>query len=124
MKLQDYFPFDSAIVGLDQIYCTVGEDAFFVNCPAIISDDKYIKRGETYLLFGSPLECGSDMSWVILVDAFYSYGYINLIVFDKNTHDSRTISHSITSKENQCSWRLININFFINTVIDECRTKK
>jgi hypothetical protein len=124
MKLQDYYPFDSAIVGLENIYCTVGEDAFFVNSSCILADDKYIKKGETYLLFGSKLECGNDLSWVILLDAFFQYGYINLIVLDKYTQEARTIYHSISTEEYECSWRLIDTSYFINVVMDEYRNKK
>lgn len=36
MTLQDYFPFDSAVLGLENLYSEVGEDSFFVNSNCVV----------------------------------------------------------------------------------------
>jgi len=121
MKLQDYFPEDLTIAGLENLYYEAGQDTYFINSPCIIAEGQIITRGYSYLLIGSPNGFTAELSCVILLDVFCQNGYINLVVLDRQTQNASTISHSIYSKDNECIWRLIEINYFIKSVISEYR---
>jgi len=50
MKLQDRYPYDSAIVGLNNLYIVDYKGDFYINSPCIMVINKTIITGRTYLL--------------------------------------------------------------------------
>jgi hypothetical protein len=124
MNLQDYFPYDSTIVGLNGIYHEVGEESFYVNSPCIMSEGQVITKGQTYLMIGTPMECTAELRVVILMDVFYQDGFINLVILDKKTHNASTIGHFINSDEQFVEWKIIDVNYFIKNVLNEYGNKK
>jgi hypothetical protein len=114
MRAQDFFPFNSTIVGLNNIYNTVGSNSFYINSSCILATDKIITIGKEYVIFDSSTEDGIKMYDIELMDAFYKDGFINLIVRNIKLNRVIIISHRIKSSKSDCTWILIDINYFID----------
>ena len=118
MKTQDEFPFDTTILGLNDVYQTVGNDSYYINSKNIITTDKLLTMYKKYILIYNPNGTGVVMTDVIFLDAYCFEGVIYLIVQDIDSQVTDTIGLDIECPENPCNWILIDINFFI----DEIRT--
>jgi hypothetical protein len=114
MKAQDFFPFNSTIVGLNNIYNTVGSNSFYINSSCILATDKIITIGKEYIIFDSSTEDGIRMYDIELMDAFYKEGIINLIVRNIKLNRVIIITHRIVSSKRDCKWVLIDLNYFID----------
>jgi len=112
MKLQDQHPFDSAILGLDNLYCTVGADSFFINSPCIRATDKTITIGKKYHLVDCPEGTFVKISDVQLLDGYYKEGIVHLFVEDIRAKRVLTIDLCIECLEKHCTWLLINSDYF------------
>lgn len=116
MKIQDFFPFDSAIVGMENLYSEVGENSFYAQSGSIISKDKILTRGKKYLVFDIPTKAGITISEVILIDTFYFESCIHLIVENIETQRISFISFPAECPENNCTKCLVDINYFIDRI--------
>jgi hypothetical protein len=116
MKLQDLHPYDSTILGLNNLYCTVGDDGFYVNSPCILAPDKTITTGKTYILVDTSTGTGVKMYSVKLLDGYFEDGVINLIVQDIISQRIFTIDHCIECAEKQCTWVLVDLDYFIDRI--------
>lgn len=116
MHLQAKYPFDSAIVGLNGTYCTVGEDSFFVNSLSILTEDQIITRGLNYLLYGSPIGFTVKLNEVKLLDVFYYDGSVNLIVQDLFSGIKYTMTQCLECDEVPFHWMLIDISYLFKQV--------
>ena len=114
MKLQDLHPFDSAIVGLNGIFSTVGTDSFFINSECILATDQIITIGKEYILVNTPTEAGVKMTDVILLDVYYEEGVIHMIVQNIMTQRIFTIDHCIECAENE--WMLVDLDYFLDRI--------
>lgn len=114
MKAQENYPYDSAILGLNGIYQTIGSDSFYINSEFILATDKTITIGKEYIIFNSPTETSLKMLDVTMVDCYYYEGLIHLIVQDIRSQRVFTIDQRLECPENDCTWVLIDINFFID----------
>jgi hypothetical protein len=114
MNLQDQHPFDSTVLGLNNIYHTIGNDSFYINSDCIIATGKVITKGKSYVIFSSPTETGVKMINVRLVDVYYQKDVIHLIVQDIRSQRVSTIDHCLKCPKNDCTWILIDINYFID----------
>jgi len=124
MQLQDYFPANETILGLDNIFTrNVDGFTFYVNSPCVIASNQQITKYETYLLISDPKGCKINLSDVILIDVYYFDGFIHLIVMDKNTQMTNTLRHKMDSKEAKVEWRLVDINYCIKNILNELRTR-
>jgi hypothetical protein len=131
MKAQDRFPYDSTILGLDNLYYTVGNDSFYIKSNCIASTGNLITIGKEYIIFDRPTESGIKMSEVILLDCYYYEGIIHLIVQDVRSKRVFTISQCLECPENDCTWLLVDLNYFIDRMDDraindycQCGTNK
>ena len=86
MTLQDFFPFDSADLGLKSLYSKVGKDSFYVNSNCVVAKDKILTKGKHYIIFDIPTKTDIKMNEIVLIDLFYYKGYIHLISQDINTN--------------------------------------
>jgi hypothetical protein len=114
MKIQDFFPFDSAVVGLENLYSEVGENSFYVQSGCIISKDKLLSKGKHYLIFDIPTKTGITITEIILIDLFYYESSIHLIAEDINTHRVSIVSFCLECPEKHCTMFLVDINYFID----------
>jgi hypothetical protein len=111
MKAQDRYPYDSASLGMDGIYQTIGNDSFLIKSDCIASTGNVITVGKEYLLFNSPNEPDIKMFYIILVDCYYSHGSINLIIQDLHSKKVFNISQRLDCKD--CTFILVSIDFII-----------
>lgn len=114
MKLQDLHPYDSAIVGLNNIYIVDYKGDFYINTPCIMAINKTIITGRTYLLVDNHRETGVSMTDVNLIDVYFDEGVINLIVQDIISQKTFCLNQYIKCPQNPCKWILIDFNFFID----------
>jgi hypothetical protein len=114
MRLQDLHPFDSAVVGLNGIYCVDYKGDFHINAPFIIATNKTIRTGRTYVLVDNYKGTGVRMTDVKLIDGYYDEGVINLFVQGIITQKIYSISQDIKYLQNSTNWILIDLNFFID----------
>lgn len=71
MRLQDLHPYDSAVVGLNNIYFIDCKGDFHINTSFIIATNKTIRTGSTYVLIYSSNNKKSIVHPVRLMDAYY-----------------------------------------------------
>jgi len=119
MRAQDFFPFNSTIVGLNNIYNIAGDNSFYINSICILATDKTITIGKEYILFDSSSEDGIKMYDIKLIDAYYKEGIINLIVLNIKQNRVIIISHRIEPSKNDCKWLLVDLNYFIDKINDK-----
>jgi hypothetical protein len=113
MTLQDYFPYDSVPLGLQNRYSVIGRDSFLVNSPCVIATDKILTKTKHYLIFDIPTKSNIKMTEIVLVDLFFYESSIHLIAEDINTHRVSIVSFCLECPENDCTWILIDIDYFI-----------
>lgn len=116
MKLQDLHPYDSFIVGINNIYYIDYESNFYINSPCIMATDKTIITGRTYLLVYNHGGTSVNMTDVRLIDVYYDEGVVNLIVHDIISQKTFCLNQYIKCPQNPCKWVLIDFDFFIEDV--------
>jgi hypothetical protein len=116
MKLQNQFPYDSAILGLDNLYFTIPNGSFFINAKCIITNDHIITTGHTYLLVSSSQYTGIELLAVTLVDVYYYEGIVHILLQDSLTEERFTVYHCIECPESPCHWMLVDLNYLSNTI--------
>jgi hypothetical protein len=114
MKLQDEHPYDSSIVGLNGIFHSVDIDSFYINSECILATNHIISTGKTYITVDNPTAKGIKMYDVTLLDVFYKEGVINMIVREMLSHKKFNIKYCIGCPEHQCTWMLIDLDYFID----------
>ena len=114
MRIHDRYPYDSAILGLNGTYQTIGCDSFYINSDCILATDKTISIGKEYIIFDSPTETRNKMLDVTLIDCYYFEGIIHLIVRDIRSQRVFTIDHCLECPEIDCTWILVDLDYFID----------
>jgi hypothetical protein len=114
MKLQDFFPYDSTVLGLRNLYSEVGNDSFFVNSNCVVAQRKIMTRKKHYIIFDKSVKSRIKMTEVILVDLFIYQSYVHLIVQDINTRRISRVSFCLECPETDCTRLLVDINYFID----------
>lgn len=110
MRLQDFFPYDTVILGLLQVYHGVGMDSFFINQPCIMVKDRIVTTGETYFLFNYDGNQVATSSIVKLIDAFYYNNQVYLLLADLLTDEVLLRNHPLNMSENKCQWKLFDVD--------------
>jgi hypothetical protein len=113
MKAQDKYLYDSAILGMNGIYQTIGYDSFYINVPSfILATDQVLTIGMEHIIFDTANEIGIKMIDVILVDAYNSEDTINLIVRDIRSQEEFTFTHCLECPEKECTnWILFDLDY-------------
>jgi hypothetical protein len=119
MKLQDFFEYDSTILGLNNLYCTVGDNSFYINSPSIVSNDHIITSGSSYVLVRSSQMDGIVLQSVDVIDVYYVLGTVHILLLDNLTKKRFTIVLHIDNDRHPCFWRLIDLNYLTNKL--DCR---
>ena len=113
MKQQDKHNYDSAILGLENLYVVDYEGNYFINSPCIMATDKTIFTGKTYLLVDCSYGKNNRMYSVMLMDVYCEDYVIYLIVRDLLSHRVFNINLYIYDGEIKCLWVLIDMDYFI-----------
>ena len=115
MKLQDFFPYNSIVVGLEGIYHET-EDGCFINSSCVLSEFQIIKPNQMFLFQSFEENCKNDITIVQLLDIFYHEGFANLYIKDIVSKDIKIIRHCISNGYESHDWKLIEINFFMELI--------
>lgn len=107
MKAQDQHPYDSTILGLENLYMVDYEGNFFINSPCIMATDKTMSTGRTYLLVDCSYGKNSKMISVVLMDVYCEDYVIYLIVREQLSHRVFNINLYIDDGEIRGLWVLI-----------------
>lgn len=110
MKLQDKFPYDSAIIGLKNIYSTVGDHSHYINSEIIQTPQKIITKGKHYLIALTPPQ-GTEaiVHRVKLLDAYYNNDFVYLFVMNIDTERVHIIDICVSCPESDCKWVLFEL---------------
>jgi hypothetical protein len=114
MTLQDFFPADLTLLGLRNLYSSVGKDSFLVNSSCVAAKDKILTKGKHYIVFDIPIKTDSKMTAIVLVDLFYYRDNIHLIVRDINTQRVSIVSFCLECPETDCMVYLVDVDYFID----------
>jgi hypothetical protein len=112
MKHQEH-KFDSAVVGLNDLYIETSEGDYYVNAKNIIVADKTISIGRTYILVDSSKGKDVKVYSVVLVDVYCQDNVIYMIVQDKITQRTINVDYFIDDGEIKGLYMLIDMDFFI-----------
>jgi REP element-mobilizing transposase RayT len=112
MKLQDRYPYDSFIVGINNIYFIDYQGDFHINAPFIIAANKTISNGNTYVLMYPNKRRNCIIHQVRLLDAYYSEGIINLVLQDILSQETFTIDQQMKCTRDHIKWLLIDFDFY------------
>jgi hypothetical protein len=119
MRLQDIHPYDSAIVGLNNIYRVDYKGYFFINAHFIISPNKKISTGSTYVLIYSPNGKNKKVHLVGFLDAYYDDGVIYLIVRDIASKETFTIDQQMKCTGDHFKWVLVDFDYLAEELNSE-----
>jgi hypothetical protein len=114
MKAQDLFDYDSAILGLNQLYSEVGENSFFINSDCILVANKVVTVGKTYILFEYPYGKCINVTDVQLLDVYYSEDAVHMIVQGITSLLVFTIVLHVDGGEINCTSMFVDMDYFID----------
>lgn len=112
MPLQDFFPADLTLLGLQNLYSQIGKNSFLVNSPCIIAKKKILTKGKHYILFDLT-KSDIKIKEIILNDLFYYKNKIHLISEDIATHRVKVVGICLECPD-ICTRYLVDINYFID----------
>jgi hypothetical protein len=109
MKLQDQFPYDETILGLNGIYHCIGDNSHYINSHSIKTPEKIITKGQQYLI-ASTLSSNSKpiVRNIKLIDAYYLNGKVHLFVVDLKTERIYVVDTGVECPETKYPWVLFN----------------
>jgi hypothetical protein len=114
MKLQD--PFDTAILGLNNVYHTIGDRSHYVNADNIKTPKKIITRNKQYKLVSKePNESYFNVHQVKFLDGYYRRGYFYLFVLDIFSERVFIIDLCIECSEQDFTWELYDLEDYNKT---------
>lgn len=114
MKPQDQVQFDPTFTASKIIFQQIGSNTFFVNSFCILATKKIITIGKEYVVVDNTSGTKVKMTDVNLADCYFKRGILHLIVRDIRSQRVFTLDHCIEYPERDCTWVLIDLNFFID----------
>jgi hypothetical protein len=77
------YPFDETLLGLKDIYHTIGDRSHFINSECIQTPHKIITKGKQYIIAStSPQGSDAIVHKIRLLNVYYNKGYVYLFVMD------------------------------------------
>jgi len=117
MKRQSLYKYDSTLLGLNNQYTPVGDNAFFINYQSVIANDHTIFTGQSYMVIKANRE-DIIVRQAILCDVYCDGVSINLLMQDNANGMSFTIEQCLDYKKYQCPWVLLDISY-LNKMIEK-----
>jgi hypothetical protein len=114
MKAQDFYNFDSAILGLNNLYYTIGRDSFFIKSECILATNKIVTIGKTYALFEYQSGKCVRVTDVKLLDVYYNEDAVHMIVQDVKSQQTFTIVQHVDGEEVYCTSIVVDLDYFID----------
>ena len=111
MKLQDKYPFDSAVFGLNQLYIARADNSFLINYAAIISPNHIVHTGQTFMLIRHQDDVTIDSQMVRLIDCYNDNVNINLALFDILKRKNFALQLDAHEPKRNYQWILLDVSF-------------
>lgn len=123
MQLQDFYPFNSTILGLNNQYISYGSGRFYINLDNVFAKRKVICTGDTYL-FLTDVKNDLFALHVELIDVYHDGDNLNIMLEDNNKRII-TIKHNFNKNQN-AQWWLLDLKHLKSVedkldVIEYCR---
>ena len=112
MKQQEQTTYDPTIIAPYTVFRQIDSNQFFVNSLCIFAIKKIITIGKEYIVVDNTKASGVEITKVKLVDCYYRKGILHLTVRDIRSQIVFTLDHNIEFPENDCTWLLIDIDYF------------
>lgn len=111
MKLQDRYPYDKALYGLNGIFTPVGINSFYVNSNCILANKKIITNGKSYLIASASDEISEVIvREVTLMDVLFNKGFLFLFVLELKSNKNYILNLPIDCPDKNCDWVLSELN--------------
>jgi hypothetical protein len=117
-NLQDYFPADLTIAGIQDLYTSVGKYSYRVNSCCVISKGKLLSKQKRYIIFEVPTKSNIKMTEIVLIDLFLYKGMIYLVCENIATRRVFKVSFPLECPENECALLVVDINYFRDRMDD------
>ena len=119
MKLQDLHPYDSFIVGMNNIYYIDYKGNFHINATFILAANKTLCTGITYVLISPSKRTSHIVHQVRLQDAYYTEGIINLVLQDILSKETFTLDQQMKCIGDHFNWVLIDLDYLVEELNTE-----
>ncbi len=114
MKEQKLVDYDSAVLGLNNLYYVVGENSFFINSYSILAANKIVTVGKTYIVFDYASGKCVKTTDVLLLDVYYNKDSVNMILQEINSQQIFTIVLHVNDGEVYCTSLVVDLDYFID----------
>lgn len=111
MKLQDKYPFDSAVFGLNQLYIARADHSFLINYASIISPNHIVNTGQAFMLVQHLEDVTIETQMVRFVDCYNDNFYINLVLFDILRQKELNLKIDAHEPKKNYAWILVDVSF-------------
>lgn len=109
--LQDLYPYDSAIFGLNKLFMVRADHSFLINYAPIISQNHILNTGQTLMLITNQNNATIDAQMVRFVDCFNDNININIVLFDIIKRNSFVLQLNTYEPKQNYSWILLDVTF-------------
>ena len=109
MRLQNFFPEDLTLLGLNNLYYTVGDRSHYINSKSIQTPQKIITQGRDYRIASTAQGSKVIVHRVKLLDAYYHNAYVHLLVIDKVTDSVYFVDFNVECPEEEGDWVLFDV---------------
>ena len=123
MKLQDRFPYDDTLLGLDGKYQPIGNDGFLINSNCVMVEQHIVSTGSTYFFFEYDDQKNVSGTAVKLIDAFFHFDYIYLLIIDLFNGQVQLVNTILDDRLSTCKWKLVDTNS-VETLMDAKEKKR
>lgn len=110
-NLQDFYRYDSALFGLNQLYVERADHSFLINYAPIIAPNHIVRTGSTFMLIHHQNNATIDAQMVRLVDCYNDNVAINLVLFDIIKRKSFVLQLNAHEPNANYSWVLLDVSF-------------
>jgi hypothetical protein len=123
MKLQDRFPYDPTLLGLEGLYEPLGTDSFLIDSKCVMVADQIVSTGDTYFLIERDENKKVGATFVKLLDAFYYNDMVYLLVVDTVSDVVRLLNHTLDNGLTTCKWKIVD-TFSVEQIMDKKYNRK
>ena len=124
MKLQDLFPYDAALLGLEDQFQTVGADSFMINSDCILTANHVVTTGKTYILFDFIEGKVVKATPVVLKRVLYIKDAVHVSLVDMLTQEVQVRTVKVGNAASKRQWKLCDLDVIVNAnnldIVEDC----
>lgn len=110
-KLQDETPYDSFLLGMNNLYYPIGKDKFFINSPFVESNFNIVITGKTYIMIHSNSENILTLKFADLIDVCHDGLMMNIFLRDLLSGQRIHLEFDINKREDLCSFKMVEADY-------------